>query len=206
MTKTRKEKTRRKGYDRVAAGRGARTEETKKRTGKIGCFVTGACTIRLRCRVKRINAHRRPAAHTAPRRRTHGPLGERKKMRKLSHFVRASIFIRVGFSLEHRVPVNAASNRGHARSSAGYYFSRRIFPQMNFMKTVFALLINRSSVVGPGRLARPRRPLAPAAAVSRPLFSPFRGLTWITGPRAQLLIIILFQGPRGERDAFVLPF
>lgn len=30
-------------------------------------------------------------------------------------------------------------------SAAGYYFSRRIFPQMNFMKTVFALLINRSS-------------------------------------------------------------
>lgn len=30
-------------------------------------------------------------------------------------------------------------------SATGYYFSRRIFPQMNFMKTVFALLINRSS-------------------------------------------------------------
>lgn len=52
---------------------------------------------------------------------------------------------------------------GHALpSAAGYYFSRRIFPQMNFMKTVFALLINRSSVAGPtvhhfsSRAASPR--------------------------------------------------
>lgn len=64
---------------------GERDREKKEKTEKIGCFVTGVCTIRLRCRVKRINV----LTHTAARDNvyTHGPLGEGKKMRKLSHFV-----------------------------------------------------------------------------------------------------------------------
>lgn len=61
------------------------------------------------------------------------------------------------FTPSIRVPVNTGAEPGHARSSAGYYFSRRIFPQMNFMKTVFALLINRCFVAGPS----PRPPSVP---------------------------------------------
>lgn len=80
-------------------------------------------------------------------------------MRKLSHRA-AFIFIRLAFLCAARRGAarrdaaargyRTAAGTGHALpSAAGYYFSRRIFPQMNFMKTVFALLINRSSVAGP---------------------------------------------------------
>jgi hypothetical protein len=58
------------------------------------------------------------------------------------HFYSSRFFI-YGRSATQRADGHAGT--GHAfPSAAGYYFSRRIFPQMNFMKTVFALLINVS--------------------------------------------------------------
>lgn len=71
-------------------------------------------------------------------------------------------------------------------SAAGYYFSWRIFPQMNFMKTVFALLINHSS--GPPFLfARTRCRAREAVEDER-----------------RLLVIILLQRPR-KRAAILSP-
>lgn len=107
------------------------------------------------------------------------------------HFYSRRFFTRASRPRERR---RAAT---HARSSAGYYFSRRIFPQMNFMKTVFALLINRSFVARP--LSRP----PPPAGLLRPrVLSALFAIPWThVDHRAahQLLIIILFQGPRKAR-------
>lgn len=71
-------------------------------------------------------------------------------------------------------------------SAAGYYFSWRIFPQMNFMKTVFALLINHSSRP-PFLFARTRCRAREAVEDER-----------------RLLVIILFQRPR-KRAAILSP-
>lgn len=192
-------------------GGGERVErkdrEKKEKTEKIGCFVTGVCTIRLRCRVKRINV----LTHTESRDNVyHGPLDERKKMRKLSYFVQPPFLFASVFHSRAPRPREHRGEPGHARSSAGYYFSRRIFPQMNFMKTVFALLINRCSVAGPS----PKPPSVPISllAWSPPLlrrvhYSFHHSVDSRGSPdRAKLLIIILFQGPREDRDAYVLPF
>ena len=63
-------------------------------------------------------------------------------------------------------------------SAVRYYFSRRIFPQMNFMKTVFALLINRSSV-----------------AVQSAVCHSSSRADLVRSSSGRLLIIILFQRP-----------
>lgn len=65
------------------------------------------------------------------------------------HFYSRRVFTRASRRPRERRADPRCRAGTHARSSAGYYFSRRIFPQMNFMKTVFALLINRSSVARP---------------------------------------------------------
>lgn len=119
-------------------------------------------------------------------------------MRKLSQRA-AFIFIRLAFLCSEAA--RAAVPDGHAGtghafpSAARYYFSRRIFPQMNFMKTVFALLINRSSVGEP---------------TARHSSSRGESAREATGTRARLLVIILFQRlcarTAEKRAAALVPF
>jgi len=107
------------------------------------------------------------------------------------HFYSSRFFI-YGRSATQRADGHAGT--GHAfPSAAGYYFSRRIFPQMNFMKTVFALLINRSSVGEP--TARHSSSRTDSSRAKQP-------------GRARLLVIILFQRSRAQRKraATLIPF
>jgi len=129
-----------------------------------------------------------------------------KKMRKLSHRA-ASTFTRLAFLYSDATAVARGyrAGTGHALpSAAGYYFSRRIFPQMNFMKTVFALLINRSSVAGPrvrlfpsrGESASPKRPKRKEEREKERERGREREREGGgRGQRARLLLIILFQRP-----------
>lgn len=142
------------GCERGSRGKGQR-KEGKDREDWLLCNRCTRDTLTMPGQ-ERINV----ATHTEARDNAipHGPLGERKKMRKLSHFAQPSFLFASVFHSEHPRPrEHRGAEAGHARSSAGYYFSRRIFPQMNFMKTVFALLINRCFVAGPS----PRPPSVP---------------------------------------------
>lgn len=131
-------------------------------------------------------------------------------MRKLLHT--AFIFILLAlFTLGRDDAVTGGLCQNGTRafpSAAGYYFSRRIFPQMNFMKTVFALLINRSSAAAPFLFARGERISREAvgAAFSNNIVSEtarsrksavarFSSLFSATGFPARYMICVIYANP-----------